>query len=138
MRIVAIAAAMIITAPVPVAESAQSAASAPFLLFFDWGKPDISGDGAAVLDQVAQTYRQSPGAQLRIAGHTDRSGSASYNLMASRRRAETVRAELARRGVPVGAMSVAAYGEEQPIVPTEDGVREVQNRRVEIAFVTGR
>ena len=141
MRRFAIAAAMFIAVPASGAGAAQTAAGAasgPFLLFFDWGKPDITGDAAAVLDQAAQAYRQSPGAQLQITGHTDRSGSESYNVMASRRRAEAVRAELAKRGVPVGAMTIAAYGEERPIVPTEDGVREVQNRRVEIAFVTGR
>ena len=31
-------------------------------------------------------------------------------------------------------MTVASFGEEQPLVPTEDGVREVQNRRVEVSF----
>ena len=40
--------------------------------------------------------------------------------------------ELEKRGVPSDAISIAAYGEEKPLVPTEDGVREVQNRRVEI------
>jgi OOP family OmpA-OmpF porin len=54
------------------------------------------------------------------------------NRVAGLRRAEAVRAELEKRGVPRNAMSVASFGEERPLVPTEDGVREVQNRRVEI------
>jgi len=140
MRKLAIAATMTIAALGSTIAAAQDhipATNGPFLLFFDWGKPDISGDAAAVLDQVATAYRQSPGARLRIAGHTDRSGSTSYNRLASRRRGETVRAELVRRGVPASATTVVAYGEDNPIVPTEDGVREVQNRRVEIGVVTG-
>ena len=115
----------------------SDAEAGPFLLFFDWAKPDINRDAAAVLDQAVSAYRRKADARLRIAGHTDRSGSASYNLLASRRRAEAVRAELARRGVPAGAMTLVAYGEERPIVPTEDGVREVQNRRVEISILSG-
>jgi OOP family OmpA-OmpF porin len=111
---------------------------APLLLFFDWGKPDIRGDDQAVLDQASAAWRASPGARFRISGHTDRSGSSAYNLRASRRRAEMVRDELAKRGVPAGAIEIAAFGEERPLVPTEDGVREVQNRRVEIAIVGGR
>jgi outer membrane protein OmpA-like peptidoglycan-associated protein len=139
MRNFAAATAIVMMGPAAVAaQSPASQANDPYLLFFDWGKPDITSDAEAVLDQAAAAYRQNPSAHLRIVGHTDRSGSASYNLLASRRRAEAVRAELSGRGVPANAMTVAAYGEERPIVPTEDGVREVQNRRVEISFVTGR
>jgi outer membrane protein OmpA-like peptidoglycan-associated protein len=77
-------------------------------------------------------WRASPGSHLSLSGHTDRSGSAAFNLAASRKRAQMVRDELVKRGVPAGSISTAAYGEERPLVPTEDGVREVQNRRVEI------
>ena len=50
----------------------------------------------------------------------------------SRTRATLVRDYLAGKGVPAAAMTVRAYGETAPIIATEDGVREVQNRRVEI------
>ena len=106
----------------------------PAMVFFDWGKPDIRGDDQAVLDQVAAAYRARPGAHLRLAGHSDRSGGAAVNRAAALRRAQAVRQELEKRGVPRNAMSVASFGEDQPLVPTEDGVREVQNRRVVIAF----
>jgi Cu-Zn family superoxide dismutase len=112
-----------------VSATAQEPAG-PSMVFFDWGKPDIRSDDATTLDKIAQAYR--PGAELRIAGYADRSGSMAVNLVASRRRAEKVRAELARRGIPAEAMTIAAYGEARPLVSTEDGVREVQNRRVEI------
>lgn len=105
-----------------------------FMVFFDWGKPDIRGDDAATLDQVAAAYRAAPGAKLQLAGNTDRSGSEWTNRATGLRRAMTVRAELEKRGVPASAMTIASYGEERPLVPTEDGVREVQNRRVEVAI----
>lgn len=108
--------------------------SGPFMVFFDWGKPEIRGDDAATLDQAAAAWRANPAARVRLSGHTDRSGSAAVNLRAGYRRAEMVGFELAKRGIPRNAMHIASFGEQQPLVPTEDGVREVQNRRVEIAF----
>ena len=104
----------------------------PLMLFFDWGKPDIRNDDQATLDQAAAAWRANPAARLEISGFADRSGSSHTNLQASKQRAGTVYAELVKRGVPAGAMTLHAYGEQRPLVPTEDGVREVQNRRVEI------
>ena len=113
--------------------SAQSA-SAPTYLFFDWGKGELSSDATAILDGVAAQYLAAPGAML-IDGHSDRSGPAGPNVSSSRKRAEQARDYLAAHGVPASAMRVRAYGEAAPIIATEDGVREVQNRRVEIRFV---
>ena len=118
----------------PVAAQDIAATPAPVMVFFDWGKPELRSDDVALLDRVAQNWKSRPSAHLRIAGHTDRSGSAAANLAAGFRRARTVRAELEKRGIPRNAMSVASFGEDRPLVPTEDGVREVQNRRVVIAF----
>ena len=128
MRLLAVGLALAASA----AAQEQPAQAGPFLLFFDWGKPDIRSDDAATLDKVAEQWRARPSARLEIVGHTDRSGSPATNRRAGLKRAETVRAELEKRGVKGNAMSVASFGEEQPLVPTEDGVREVQNRRVAI------
>ena len=65
-------------------------------------------------------------------GHADRSGSDAYNVELSRRRAEAVASLLASAGIPRASITTDARGEEQPRVPTADGVREPQNRRVEI------
>ena len=113
------------------AGAAQSQSVRPHYVFFDWGKPEISRDGAATLDEVAGKVRGSP-ARLRVIGHSDRSGPAGANLRSSRLRAERVAAYLAEKGVSRPAISVEAFGETRPYVPTEDGVREPQNRRVEI------
>jgi outer membrane protein OmpA-like peptidoglycan-associated protein len=105
------------------------------MVFFDWGKPEIRSDDKAVLDKIAEEWRAEPNSRLLLSGHSDRSGPTGVNLRSSRRRAETVRAYLVEHGVPGTAMTIQVYGEQRPIVPTEDGVREVQNRRVEIRFV---
>ena len=130
--------AVILGCALPFAAAAAAQAPAPgteFIIFFDWSKPEINRDAAEILDKVAAEYAAQPGARLLLSGHSDRSGPAGANLRASRKRAETARDYLATHGVPIAAMAVQAFGEQQPIVPTEDGVREVQNRRVEIRFV---
>jgi Cu-Zn family superoxide dismutase len=115
-----------------VATAQQPAPSRPLMLFYDWGKPDIRSDDTAVLDEAVAAWRANPSTQLVVSGHSDRSGRRDYNLRSSKRRAELVRSELIKRGVTPGSVKIAAYGEDRPLVPTEDGVREVQNRRVEI------
>ena len=72
--------------------------------------------------------------RIEVAGHADRSGSPQYNQRLSQRRADNVAAELVRQGVSRGDIAVSAYGETRPLVPTADGVREPQNRRVEIVM----
>jgi outer membrane protein OmpA-like peptidoglycan-associated protein len=113
---------------------ALNAQSQPFRIFFDWGKPDITRDGEGILSEVVSAYQQAHPAKVYVAAHTDRSGSSSYNLAASNRRAKAVMDYLVAHGIPATAIVVSAYGESRPIVPTEDGVREVQNRRAEISF----
>ena len=113
---------------------AQADGGKPFRVFFDWAKPELTRDAQAILDEAVTAYQQSKPGRIEVAGHTDRSGSAAYNLAASKRRAEAVKSYLAARGVPASVIAVSAYGESRPIVATEDGVREAQNRRVEIKF----
>ena len=116
------------------AQEAAAVPTVPIMVFFDWGKGEIRSDDAATLDKVAEAYRARPSARVRLTGHTDRSGSLATNRRTGLARAEMVRTELERRGIARNAVSVASFGEEQPLVPTEDGVREVQNRRVVIEF----
>ncbi|MBX6747532.1 MAG: OmpA family protein, partial [Acetobacteraceae bacterium] len=71
---------------------------------------------------------------IEVAGHADRSGTPQYNMRLSRRRAETVAAELVRHGISRNEITIEAFGESRPLVPTADGVREPQNRRVEIVL----
>ena len=51
---------------------------------------------------------------------------------ASKRRTDAVHAQLVRDGVPDNVIHESWHGKENPRVPTPDGVREPQNRRVEI------
>jgi OOP family OmpA-OmpF porin len=110
--------------------------SAVRYVFFDWGKTELSRDAKAELDKVASDYAANA-RPMTLDGHSDRSGPASANVQSSRARAVLVRDYLAGKGVPLSAMSVRAYGESVPYIATEDGVREVQNRRVDIRWISG-
>lgn len=72
-----------------------------------------------------------------LAGHIDRTGPARYNVGLSLRRNASVRDYLAARGIPSARIASEVFGESQPLVPTEYGVRELQNRRVEVTYGPG-
>ena len=103
-----------------------------FIVFFDWDKATITSDGMAIIQQAASTYRSGGAVQIQVTGYTDRSGSPSYNQRLSERRANAVANALSQQGVPRNQMAVSGHGENDNRVPTADGVREPQNRRVEI------
>ena len=105
----------------------------PYVVFFDWDAAEITPEAASILDNAIGAYVNC-GTRIRLAGHTDRSGLARYNLRLAERRNGAVRGYLAALGVAVGLISDGAFGETQPRVPTADGVREPQNRRVEITY----
>jgi outer membrane protein OmpA-like peptidoglycan-associated protein/opacity protein-like surface antigen len=109
----------------------------PYIVFFDFDKSDITAEAATILNSAVTAYANCGSANVMLAGHTDRAGSARYNMGLAARRNASVRSYLSGRGVPDGRISSEAFGESMPRVPTADGVREAQNRRVEITYGPG-
>jgi len=122
-------------APAPrAAVPTMTPAPRTFLVFFDWNS-DMLTDGARSVIASAATASRQPGQATMIAtGHADSSGANTYNLELSGHRADAVKAELVRLGIPVRDISVAARGEADPLVQTGNDVREPQNRRVQIVL----
>jgi len=120
--------------PMPAAEPAPPPPAAPrvFIVFFDWDKDAVTQQGMQVVQQAADAYKSGAPVQIQVTGYTDRSGSPGYNQRLSERRAHNVAQALARLGVPQNQMAVSGRGENDNRVPTANGVREPQNRRVEI------
>jgi outer membrane protein OmpA-like peptidoglycan-associated protein len=87
-----------------------------------------------VIRQAASAAKENGIANVKLVGHADRSGSDNYNQALSLRRANTVKSALVREGVSESTIAVDGRGESEPLVPTADGVREPQNRRVNISF----
>jgi OmpA-OmpF porin, OOP family len=124
-------------APAPMPAPAPAAAPAPapartYLVFFDWDKADLSARAHQIIAEAAQNSTKVQVTRIEVNGYADRTGTAQYNMVLSRKRADNVAAELVKDGVPKNIISIQAFGDTHLLVPTGPGVREPQNRRVEI------
>ena len=123
--------------PPPPVVTAPVCNKGPYIVFFEWDRSDITPEAATILNNAVSAYANCGSAAVMLAGHADRSGATTYNVGLSQRRADAVRSYMSARGVPDTRISSEAFGESQPRVPTADGVRELQNRRVEITYGPG-
>lgn len=132
-------------APMPVAEKKPEPAPAPappepapiartYLVFFDWDAATITPEAEAILRSAAENAKKGNVTRIQATGHADRSGTQTYNLRLSERRAKAVQKVLNNLGIATDEIATDWKGELEPLVPTDDGVREPQNRRVEILF----
>jgi hypothetical protein len=124
-------------APPPAAAPAPVAAPAPtpartYLVFFDWDRSDLSGRATQIIAEAASASTHVQVTRINVNGYTDSSGTPKYNQALSIRRAESVENELVKDGVSRSEIDIKGFGESHPLVPTGPGVREPQNRRVEI------
>jgi iron complex outermembrane receptor protein len=120
--------------PPPVA---APAAPKSYLVFFDFNKSDLTPQAKDIVDTAGKNASAAKVTQLTVTGHTDTVGSDAYNMRLSRRRAESVAAQLEKDGIPSSEIEIVAKGKRDLLVPTGDGVREPQNRRVQIVFDGG-
>lgn len=108
------------------------AVSRSYLAFFDFNSATLSSAAKDIIERSVDNAKND--STFIITGHADRAGSSSYNEALSGRRAAAVKAELRRLGVGSSRIQTNAKGESTPLISTEDGVREPQNRRVEIVY----
>ena len=118
-------------APAPEPQPAQQVQKS-FLVFFNWDSSLVTPQAVNVLDEAVKNAKASAVTSIRLIGHADTSGASAYNDDLSLRRADAVRAALQSLGLGTLDYEVTAKGETDPLVPTEDGIREPQNRRVQI------
>lgn len=134
----ATSAALVPTPPVqerPCEPATGKENSGPFIVFFDWDRSDITPPSISLLDAVINNF--TCGAMIDVVGFTDAEKSAAYSIRLSQRRADSVAAYLISQGIPASAIRTEGRGKTQPRIPTADGVRESQNRRVEITLIPG-
>ncbi len=113
------------------------AAPRSYLVFFDFNKSDLTSQAVSIVNQAAANAAPAKVTRLTVTGHTDTVGSDAYNMRLSRRRAESVAAQLEKDGIPSGEIEIVAKGKRDLLVPTADGVKEPQNRRVQIVYDGG-
>jgi len=127
----------------PAAAPAAAPVAAPvgglqreYLVFFDWDRSDITPAADRVLSDMITSGRGQP-LRVRVVGHTDTSGSPTYNQRLSMRRAEAVQRALVAKGVPAASITTEGRGETELLVRTGDNVREPSNRRAQVLPTAG-
>ena len=115
-------------------DAAAPAAPAPLVVYFDMGSIAIRNEDKAVLDHASRAFNEGKPIVMILTGTADRTGDAAVNLEISQLRAAAVLKGLIARGIPADRFQVLAKGETELPVPTNPGVAEAQNRRVEITW----
>jgi len=132
--------ALFTPAPPPPAPTSQPPVPPPppeaktYLVFFDWDKYNLTPRATEIIAEAASDSHTAATTTISVSGYTDTSGTPQYNQGLSLRRAKSVAAQLVVDGVPESEIEIHAYGETHLLVPTGPGVREPQNRRVEIVL----
>lgn len=116
--------------PRPRTAACDSPLAATF--FFDWDSAALPSNTEETVAFVTENMTACGWNRFTVVGHTDRSGSDSYNEPLSRRRADAVAARMQASGVSGAALTVSGRGESEPKVATADGERNPTNRRVEV------
>jgi len=107
----------------------------PGNITFDTDQSTIRPEFQPVLDSVVKVANKFTDTDLRVSGHTDSTGSDSYNQRLSEYRALSVKDYLAMRGVAPQRLSAVGYGESRPIADNGSAAGRSQNRRVELELV---
>lgn len=103
-----------------------------FLVYFREATDEFTDESRLEFDRIISELRERGAPDVVVIGHTDRVGNDLYNDRLSLQRAERVRGELVRLGIPEPRIRIAGRGEREPLVATDDEVAEPRNRRVEI------
>lgn len=104
-------------------------------VMFDTNSSVIKTGAFDEINRVASVLNQYPQTNIRIAGHTDSTGSETYNQQLSERRAQAVQQALSSQGVSPGRMNAIGFGESQPIADNATESGRQMNRRVTITIV---
>lgn len=103
-------------------------------ILFDLNKATIRQESEETLQAIADIMMEYPNTVFHIGGHTDSTGSETYNEKLSRERAESVREFLIGAGIPATRLTAEGYGEARPIASNNTAKGRQENRRVEISL----
>lgn len=106
----------------------------PYIIFFDFSRYAITPEALSILDNAQMAYRSCGSARIVIYGHDDATGPIQIRRKLSQLRANAVQRYFLTVVIPIDGADVLSYGSDQLRIPTAQGVRELQNRRVEIVF----
>ncbi len=104
-------------------------------VLFDVDSAILKPGGNDEITRVAKVLNQYPQTSIQVAGYTDSTGSESYNLKLSQRRAEVVKTALTAQGVGPARITTIGFGEAKPIASNATEAGRQLNRRVEITII---
>jgi len=113
--------------------AAMPTAPASYTIYFDSGSDEFNEAARATVASLLEDLRARPAPEVTVIGHTDRVGSDADNDALSLQRAQSVRERLVAMGLDPAHVDAAGRGAREPLVPTEAGVDEPRNRRVEVS-----
>ncbi len=100
-------------------------------IHFESDSERIRPESMKLLDEVARILNTCPKTRVLIAGHTDATGSATYNQSLSERRAAAVGRALVKLGVSASRFTAVGYGESRPVADNDTEEGRAKNRRIE-------
>ncbi len=103
-------------------------------LLYDFDSSQIRAEAGRNLQNLAASLKEYGNTEILIVGHTDSSGSDTYNLDLSRRRAEAASGYLAAQGVASGRIHTSGRGESEWVATNDTEAGRQLNRRIEIAI----
>lgn len=104
-------------------------------VYFKVDKSQVDGPAAVTLERLAGIFKEYPKSIILVEGHTDSSGSDSYNMSLSKRRAQAVTDYLIAQGIDAGRFTTKWYGEAQPVADNSTADGRAKNRRVELGII---
>jgi outer membrane protein OmpA-like peptidoglycan-associated protein len=99
-------------------------------IFFETNSATLKPESSETLDKVAESLKNFPDVNIQVAGHTDNTGSAAYNMKLSDKRAKAVMDYLVSKGVPASQLTAKGYGLTEPVADNKTAEGRAQNRRV--------
>ena len=102
------------------------------LFHFEQGTSTLTESSKNQVDELIRIIASREPCAVDIIGHSDRAGDADKNYELALERAHTVEVFLQEHSVKLERSSVSSYGENDNLIPTDDGISEPQNRRVEV------
>ena len=101
-------------------------------IYFDVNKDIVKPESYGTLKEIAAALTENPSVRIKITGHTDSDGADAANLDLSKRRADSVKNELAKTfSIDASRIETEGMGETKPIAPNDSPVNKALNRRVE-------
>lgn len=114
--------------------SATTKPSDGYNVYFAFDRSKLTVKGQQVVDAAVGATHRDQTSRIALLGKADLSGTDPYNMALSQRRADRVRDAMVAGGVPADRIDVRWVGDREPPVSTAAGVREAQNRVVEVAI----